>query len=170
MTWNGILGTEDSDNPHLITAGRDNEGAFIYPFLGEELYADEPVGKLVLAMFGSDFKRGGRRMSYDIWMEIDTGDKHLAGVSEGHNYTYNVFDMYKIAFDNEHGINVLHGMLGADAAPLLNKAMVYMSEHVDEMQALNPENGWGDADGALAFLRSIYEDTLRHPKAMVGVH
>ena len=44
-----MLGTEDSSNPHLITAGKDAVGAFIYPFLGcDELCADQPAGEFML--------------------------------------------------------------------------------------------------------------------------
>ena len=57
-----------------------------------------------------------------------------------------------------------------EAAPLIDAAMIYMREHMDEMRALNPPNGWGDADGALRFLGKIREETLKHPKAVVGVH
>lgn len=43
------LGTEDEANPHLITAGRDRNGAFLYPFLDcDELCADQPAGRAVL--------------------------------------------------------------------------------------------------------------------------
>ena len=43
------LGTEDEVNPHLITAGKDRDGCFIYPFLDcDELTADAPAGKFLL--------------------------------------------------------------------------------------------------------------------------
>ncbi len=107
-------------------------------------------------------------MSYDIGMEIDTGGEWPASVGESHNYTYNVSGMYRVAF-GDNGVNNLHGMTGRDAANLLDAAMMYMREHMEEMRQLNPKNGWGDADGALRFLGAIRESALEHPKAVVGV-
>ena len=108
-------------------------------------------------------------MSYDIGMEVDTGARYPASVGEWHNYTYNVSQMFRLAFFGDTGINQLHGMTGKVAAPLINKAMTYMREHMDEMRELNPDNGWGNADGALEFLAKIHERALEHPKAVVGV-
>lgn len=45
------IATEDSVNPHLLTAGRDSKGAFIYPFLDcDELCADKPAGKALIGL------------------------------------------------------------------------------------------------------------------------
>ena len=45
------LGAEDDVNSHLVTAGKDADGAFVYPFLDcDELCADEPAGKFLLTL------------------------------------------------------------------------------------------------------------------------
>lgn len=45
------IGAEDSANPHLLTAGKDSEGHFIYPFLDcDELCSDEPGGKALIGL------------------------------------------------------------------------------------------------------------------------
>ncbi len=49
--WNWCdLGTDDECNPHLITAGCDDRGMWIYPFLDNEIYADDQQGRVILAM------------------------------------------------------------------------------------------------------------------------
>ena len=107
-------------------------------------------------------------MSYDIGMEVDTGGEYPVSVGEWHNYTYNVGPMFRKAFGGD-GVNDIHGLTGEVAAPLIDKAMTYMREHMDEMRELNPANGWGDAGGALKFLAKIHEEALYHSKAVVGV-
>lgn len=43
------IGTDDAVNPHLLTAGRDSTGAFIYPFIDcDELCADQPAGQALV--------------------------------------------------------------------------------------------------------------------------
>lgn len=108
-------------------------------------------------------------MSYDIGMEVDTGARYPSSVGEWYNYTYNVSPMLRLAFGSEKGIKLIAGMEGKLAAPLLAEAIGYFREHMDEMRSLNPNNGWGDADSALAFLENIRTQAERHPKAIVGV-
>lgn len=43
------FGNEDADNPHLITAGRDEDDAFLYP----EFYADDPSGTAMITLRNS---------------------------------------------------------------------------------------------------------------------
>ena len=42
------LGTEDPDNPHLLTLGTDEDGAFLYA--QDWFYSDEFVGKALLQL------------------------------------------------------------------------------------------------------------------------
>lgn len=108
-------------------------------------------------------------MSYDVGMEVDTGAEWPVSVGEWHNYTYNVAPMFALAFEADDGIRSLHGLTGAEAAPRIEAAVRYFEQHMDEMRALNPPNGWGNAEGALRFLRRILEEARAHPKATVGV-
>lgn len=68
------------------------------------------------------------------------------------NYTSNVYEMYRRAFKNEDGIRVLDGMYVGDAEELLDDAIKYFKENKEELEKLNPENGWGSYKGALNVL------------------
>ena len=107
-------------------------------------------------------------MSYDVYMVVDTGGTEPAYVTESRNYTYNVSPMFRAALGGK-GLNDLQGLSGAEAAVKLTSALAFMVGHRDEMVALNPENGWGDYNGALRFLEGILEDCLKHPKAQVRI-
>ena len=49
----GMLGNEDHANPHLFTAGKDEDGSWIYPFM-DSFYADSPEGIALLALLTTD--------------------------------------------------------------------------------------------------------------------
>ncbi len=106
-------------------------------------------------------------MSYDVSMVIDTGGLKPAEVCDCGNYTYNVSPMFYKALDG--GLNGLHGVSGEDAAPRLLAAINYMKDTAAEMKLLNPENGWGNYEGAMKYLGDIVDGCLSHPKAKVDV-
>lgn len=92
------------------------------------------------------------------------------------NYTYNVSGMWYKAFplrDNEGqptGIRGLDGLSGAEGAEALKAAVAYMVEHKTELEALNPENGWGSYDGALRLLREMLHYTEGYPEGTWHVY
>ena len=116
-------------------------------------------------------------MSYDVDMCVDTGRDYPAEVHGCGNYTYNVSGMYHAVLrgpsthehGRSHGLYSLHGVTGAEALPHLDDAIRDFEARREEMESMNPGNGWGNAEGALRFLRSIREGCERHPKAMVWV-
>ena len=108
-------------------------------------------------------------MSYDIWLEIDTGNPEgPAPVTDWINYTSNCSGMWTEALGGE-GLRDLQGMAGADAAPLLNDAIKDMAAHPQTYEPMAPENGWGSYDGALNYLIRIREMCMEHPLATIGM-
>jgi hypothetical protein len=106
-------------------------------------------------------------MSWDVCLRIDTG-YHTREVTESRNYTSNVWEMFDKA-GLENGIKGLDGMSAKNAALVLDPVIRYMETHPDEMQQFNAQNGWGDYEGALEFVKGIFFDCLENPKCTVYV-
>lgn len=96
-------------------------------------------------------------MSYD--MSID-----YMGGSEDFNYTYNVSTMWYIV-GGEKGIRSHYGMTGKDASQVLIKMLVLMLAQ-PELARLNPDNDWGDYEGATEFIFKLVQASLRHPEGV----
>lgn len=67
-------------------------------------------------------------------------------------------------------IRELDGMLAADALPRLNAAIAAMTADKPGYEKLNPANGWGDYEGALAFFREIRNGCEAAPMGRLRVH
>lgn len=106
-------------------------------------------------------------MSYDLCLRMDTGSKYPPPVTEVRCPTYNLHDMFALALGRP--IRELDGMLAADAVALLTKATQAMKKSPAKFKRLNPKNGWGTYEGALASLCWLLEMCLEHPKATVSV-
>lgn len=108
-------------------------------------------------------------MSYDIGLKmmLDTGGAEPFEVRLGAwNYTHNCWRMFDLA--GVRGVLKSDGtMLAADALPILARGVLRMEADPDAYRALNPQNGWGSYDGALAFVRAILDGCRAHPKATV---
>ncbi len=63
----------------------------------------------------------------------------------------------------------LQGALMADLVPLLTAAVEWGVEHIDELRELNPENGWGNAEGAVTFLWDIQRLCEANPDATLEI-
>lgn len=114
-------------------------------------------------------------MSYDVWLTViqnEAGDETT--VIDVGNYTSNVADMWREALGGERGLAdvieaspVAHSLV----APLFN-AVTAMEIDPETYRAMNPDNGWGDYEGALDYLRRI-ADACRtmslHPACFVRV-
>lgn len=105
-------------------------------------------------------------MSYDAGMYMFTGKEEHEIESCG-NYTYNVGAMYRLA--NPDGLYALDGKLGSEAGPIANSMYTWMLEHWQECEALNPENGWGNYNGAVNFLHTIMKTCYAHPLATLKI-
>lgn len=111
-------------------------------------------------------------MGYSFGLCVGVGGQEpyrLADFEE--SQTYNVAPMYRLAFGCDDGVKSIRGKTCAEAAPLLDQAIAYFEAHREELEALNPSNGWGDRKGALATLRVLREWCHAAPKAVfyVGV-
>lgn len=93
----------------------------------------------------------GSFMSYDM---------HIG--HEQFNYTWNVSPMWYKAYP-EKGIRLHYGMLGKSAIQPLRTLREYMEDNRDTLVKLNPENGWGDYDGALQFVTNLINASIRNP-------
>lgn len=116
-------------------------------------------------------KRGKIKMSWNLNMVVDIGNERTADVFDGINYTYNVSAMYYRAFDdgnellNIKGIRRLEGLSGEEAKPLLEKAIKNMMRKPEIYKNLNPDNGWGNYEGALSTLEQLLKWAEYAPKA-----
>ena len=117
-------------------------------------------------------------MSYNVYIEIDTGSPDgLTMVEEVGNYTSNVSGMWTHALtrtplDELRGRQRLRDLKGvncADAIPCLTRAVEHMTDHPEEYKSMEPDNGWGDYAGALAYLKALLDACRRHPKASIDV-
>lgn len=91
------------------------------------------------------------------------------------NYTYNVSPMFYEAFDlrkldgTPAGIRGLDGRTGDEAGKALDVAIQRMEADPDRFEKMNPENGWGDCDGALELLRKLRGWCAEYPDAVMCV-
>jgi hypothetical protein len=106
-------------------------------------------------------------MSYDVWLEIDTGGKYPARVSETYSPTYNLGPMFQLALGL--GLRELTGASALVALPILRNAIAAMESGPERFKALNPPNGWGNYEVALEFLKLFLADCEQHPKATVHI-
>lgn len=106
-------------------------------------------------------------MSYDVWLEIDTGGEYPHRVTDSMDPTYNLGPMFAAALGRP--IRSLTGMSAAEALPVLRGAIAAMQADPARFKALNPPNGWGDYTGALDFMEWFASVCADHPKAMVHI-
>ena len=106
-------------------------------------------------------------MSYDVSLEItvDTGTPYEVCLLDL-NYTSNCAPMWRHAGAD---LREFDEAPASEAAGPLAEAVKRMETDPDTYRAMNPPNGWGDYEGALAFLRKIAEAGGAHNKATVRV-
>lgn len=106
-------------------------------------------------------------MSYDIWMEMETGSGNKAQVYEVGNYTYNCGDMFCMALGRS--ITSLDGAIGKDVVDTVWMALRDMVSRRTFYEEMNPANGWGDYEGAREYLRKLAYGCAEHPSATIRV-
>lgn len=114
-------------------------------------------------------------MSWNFNMVVDIGNGRTAEIFDSISYTYNVSAMYYRAFDNGNtltssaGIRKLMNLSGREAKPLLEQAVKNMKDSPEIYKILNPENGWGDYEGALSILKKLLEWAEYAPAAIFHI-
>lgn len=109
-------------------------------------------------------------MSYDIWLEVDTGGPEPARLEDEHwNYTSNVAPMWRLAMPDTDGLAGLEGMQAGEAAKVLRLGIAHMENEPAPYKALDPPNNWGDFDSQLEALKQLMAWCERHPRAKVAI-
>lgn len=107
-------------------------------------------------------------MSYDFAMDTDCGGPERHVVLDGINYTYNVWPMYYDVLGGT-GVNDLDGKTGRECIPLLRAAVAKMETSPAKYREMNPDNGYGDYEGALRTLRELLAWCLSAPLATMRI-
>jgi len=112
-------------------------------------------------------------MSLDagLFINVDTGgDEPYAVTLYDANITHNVSPMWRAA-----GVfNALYGheewdredVTAAELIPVLENGLNEMTNHRARFEVMNPENGWGDYDGAVRFLFKLLCACREHPRSI----
>jgi hypothetical protein len=108
-------------------------------------------------------------VSYDVWLEIDTGSEEPSTVVELGNYTSNVSPMWCAALGGTL-LREYHGAPCSEAAGPLAEAVKRMEADPETYKLMNPANNWGDYDGALAYLRRLAEACAKHPMCTIHIY
>lgn len=106
-------------------------------------------------------------MSYDIWLEVDTGGDEPARIEHDHlNMTSNVAKMWRHAGAD---LAEFDGKRAGDCTEDLATAINAMMRDPAPYKAMNPSNGWGSYEDCVAFLMKLLGVLHDHPNAMVRV-
>lgn len=109
-------------------------------------------------------------MSWDTYLAIDTGGDEPAIVVDVGNYTYNVSPMYRKALKEvEGGFSGLNGFSAEKAAPLIELAISRMIVSPETYREMEPDNKWGNYEGAIRYLRDLLDACKKHPKAFIEI-
>jgi hypothetical protein len=107
-----------------------------------------------------------KKMSWDITLtEKKCVDVEVSDVG---NYTYNVSKMYGEAMGET--LSYFHDMKAIDAIDLLYKGVIEMENNPDKYKSMNPENGWGNYEGALEYLKELLNACVKNPNATIQVY
>lgn len=104
-------------------------------------------------------------MSYDVWLEIDTGGPEPAYLTDW-NYTSNCAPMWRAAGAD---LAQFDGKAASECLPVLDAAIAEMAANPAKYRAMDPANGWGSYDGLLPDLRELADQFRSHPRATVRV-
>jgi len=107
-------------------------------------------------------------MSYDIWLEIDTGGPEPAIVHEVGNYTSNVVPMWAKALGGT-SLGEYHGRNAGDAVTELRAAVARMDAEPAIYAAMNPPNGWGESRSARDYLNKVAQACADHPRTTIHI-
>lgn len=107
-------------------------------------------------------------MSLDVWLHDKSNTEFCVW---GANITHNVNDMAAIVGAYHYlwrpeNVGVVRA---ADNIENLRRSLGMMYLNYERMKAMNPENGWGDADGLINFTKSYLDACIEYPDAIIEV-
>lgn len=105
-------------------------------------------------------------MSYDIWLNIDTGGPEPATVWSEFNFTSNVAPMWRAAGAD---LAEFDGKRAGDCALILAGAIAELEGDPAKYRAMDSPNGWGTYDHLLPALRKLLAGFQQHPSTTVVV-
>lgn len=98
-------------------------------------------------------------MSYDIRFAVKVagaGDELVViGEPEYSSPTYNIRDIFVKSMDWNYTQGVFYKL--SYVWPKIEHGISELSAHMRDYKQLEPDNGWGSAEGALRCLRSIHD-------------
>ena len=84
------------------------------------------------------------------------------------NYTHNVTPMWNLAGVYE-ALYESEDKKTLEIVQTLKNGLTNMLLHPDDFKKLNPENGWGDYDTAVNFLRDVIHACEKHPNGTIRI-
>ncbi len=107
-------------------------------------------------------------MSWDIYLEINTGNKYIE-IGDGFDCTYNLAPMFYKALELKEGLRGLNGMEADGAIGYLQHAINEMKSNKEEYEKLNPKNGWGNYQNAIELLEWLLFKCNEHPLVRIKI-
>jgi hypothetical protein len=84
------------------------------------------------------------------------------------NATHNLLPMWRKAGVSDALYNS-DGKLAKEITEKIQEGLAHMLEHKSEYVALNPSNGWGNYEGAVAFLQNLFNACLKYPNSKINI-
>jgi hypothetical protein len=97
-------------------------------------------------------------MSYDVSIACPACEHDMFW----RNYTSNVVGMWDLAMPKLH-LRDMDGRPVAECLPHLREGVAWMESNREACLKHEPGNGWGDYDGALAFLAAVLDACVNAP-------
>lgn len=106
-------------------------------------------------------------MSYDVWLEIDTGGKEPAMVADCGNMTSNVAPVWRAAFCD---VALFDDRQAGDCVRHLVRGLENLHRDPDSFSSLVRGDGsWGCVQDAIEYLEKLLTVFRAHPKCTVRV-
>jgi len=107
-------------------------------------------------------------MSYHFYLEINSKQKPPVTVFRN-NYTSNAYKMFRLAFRSKEHFKAFDNKSAKECLMEIDSALKIMKANPYRFKKYNPENGYGDYEGAYHFLFNFGVACLRYPKAKIGI-
>jgi hypothetical protein len=108
-------------------------------------------------------------MSYDVYFESDAAEEGAEWADPWRNYTSNTSAMWADALGENLGDLIERCSRPADLLPHVVRGILAMRADPAKFAAMNPKNGWGNYEGALAYLEWLAAACRYYPERKVRV-